>query len=247
MKTMDDGVEILAMSRAQAYLWLQAALGYAPEPDMLEWTLAEQNMSALAAFEESDLPFSKALRSVMADVDALRSDEGAKRELAASAYTRLFIGPDTLPVRPWESSWRGSDESLFQERTLEVRRAYFAEGYVCAGYPHVADDYIAMELDFMASLGVRLVEALERSNGEEARRLAVSSRAFLRDHMLTWVPEYAKACSSLPADYGFYIDVVQLTKEFLRLDDTALVELIDAFGTRQGERAYGQGDRHTKS
>lgn len=247
MKALDDDIEILAMSRAQAYLWLQAALGYAPEPDMLEWTLAEQNMSALAAFEESDLLFSTALRSVMADVDALRSDEGEKRELLATTYTRLFVGPDALPVRPWESSWRGSDESLFQECTLEVRRTYFAEGYVCAGYPHVADDHIAIELDFMASLGMRLVEALERSDEEEARRLVVSSRAFLHDHMLTWVPEYAEACSSLPTDYGFYVDVVQLAKEFLRLDDASLVELIGALGTRQGERAYGQGDRHTKS
>lgn len=247
MRTKDGDIELLAMSRSQAYLWFQAVLGYAPVPAVLEWVLAEENVSALAVFCEADLCFRAAQEAAMLEVEALRAHDDAGRERASAAYARLFVGPEALPVRPWESSWRGSDESLFQERTLEVRRAYFAEGYVCSGYPHVADDHIAIELDFMASLGVRMVEALGRPDALEARRLVHSSHSFLCGHAMAWMPDYAEACSTLPASYGLYVRVVQLLKEFLRLDETALVELGDALEARQGERAYGQGDGCTKS
>ena len=41
------------------------------------------------------------------------------------------------PPPPWESVYRGKQEFLFTDITLEVRDFYCSQGYLPQGYPHV--------------------------------------------------------------------------------------------------------------
>ena len=104
-----------------------------------------------------------------------------------SVYTKLFIGPAKLPAPPWESVYATGEPLLFQESTLAVREAYRRAGYAAAGYPHEADDHLAVELDFMATLASDARAAYEAGDKGRSADLLSVQRDFLREHLLAWV------------------------------------------------------------
>ncbi len=106
-------------------------------------------------------------------VDALMGEQGAEplaalaeaaarvRETGDSgvdklegAYNRLFVGPAKPEAGPWESLHRGKEGTLFCQTTLDVRRCYVEQGLIPQSYPHVADDHVALEIDFVRRLGM---------------------------------------------------------------------------------------------
>lgn len=52
----------------------------------------------------------------------LRCDMSPANETRAAAWQRLFIGPGTLPAPPWGSVWLDSENVLFGESMLVLRR-----------------------------------------------------------------------------------------------------------------------------
>ena len=56
-------------------------------------------------------------------------------------------------------------------------------------YPRVADDHIALECAFMAALARK---SLEVQDDEELACLEAGQRAFLQDHFLRWIGDYAR-------------------------------------------------------
>jgi putative dimethyl sulfoxide reductase chaperone len=243
-----ERIALLAMLRAQAYRWFQTALGYEPCADVVAWLGSDEAASALDAATCGDTEAQASWTRVRGALAAAHAGgrDGVPPDAVladlARAYTRLFVGPEALSVKPWESSWLGGDESLFQESTLEVRRTYLAEGFLAQGYPHIADDHVAIELDFMAALADELVAAVERVDAAEALRFVDVSQRFLHAHLLRWVLRYARALSSESPQGGFYADVVHLAHRFLTLDERLLVEAKGALGNCRGEHADGQGN-----
>ncbi len=136
-------------------------------------------------------------------------------------YTRLFIGPQRLEAQPWESVYLSDDNLLFQESTLEVRRAYLSEGLLPAEYPHVADDHIALELAFLACLSKRLDD--KGTSRGQAHRLVCVQRDFLDNHLLRWVRDYADRMRA--ADDGLYRAAVDAMAAFVAADREALEEI----------------------
>lgn len=134
-----------------------------------------------------------------------------------SDYTRLFVGPAALAAPPWESQYRGVGSSLFQETTLAVRREYRQQGFSPDGLARVADDHIALELDFMKHLASEaLFRHVEADSGEVSRLLQVQE-AFLDEHLLCWADDFAQRVVAEESSL-FYAGLARMLVFFLQAD-----------------------------
>ena len=102
---------------------------------------------------------------------------------------------------------------LFQKETLAVRRAYKAEGLEIDKLHHEPDDHVAYELEFVAALAEREAEALREGRAEDAAHAASARRAFLENHLLTWVDMWCDRMDE-HARTAFYQGVSALVRGF---------------------------------
>lgn len=132
-------------------------------------------------------------------------------------YTKLFIGPGHLDAPPWESPYVGKEGLLFQESTLKVRYEYADSGYLPQDYPRVADDHIALMMDYMAHMAKRTAAAFSGATSDDVSDLAAKQSRFIENHLLNWVPEYARKLEE--ADAGeFYALAVRCALDFFEQD-----------------------------
>ena len=103
-------------------------------------------------------------------------------------FNRLFVGPGEMLAPPWESVHRSKTKLTFQEPTLQVRALYEAFGVRAPALHREPDDHLALELDFLATLSERAVEAADAGDGEQLDRCLQAQRDFLQDHLLAWAP-----------------------------------------------------------
>lgn len=204
---MDREIAQLVLAN-RSYLYNLLARGYAEEADeaFLQALVHEhaRRQMALVEHELTDdvlVVFDELL-------EAVRSDgfcERIRRE-----YVEAFVGPGTLKARPWETVHLGESHALFQPELLPVREAYRAAGFLPARYPHVQDDFIGLELDFLAKLADAALAALEAGDEALANERLRQSRDFLEAHLLRWVDSLA---DSMTAQYddGFFARFTRLT------------------------------------
>lgn len=239
---------LLMLARQRAYSWFQALLGAEPCADTLAAALSDDALDALAFFageEGAAGAFGEALKNVREHQVAWRADPEGFLDAARSAYGVLFVGPDHLPAPPWESCYREGSRALFQATTLEVRKAYFEDGLLPEGYPNVADDHLAIELDYLAALGARASAALEAGDCAHAARALARPDGFRVSHLLKWVPAFACDLDNVPEVHHLFADVVQLLHRFLVLDGDVTGEMLGALGALRGERDGAETD-HTE-
>ena len=210
--------ESVLAARHLLYAQFQALLGSKPTAE----ALAAVDADLLGeAFLEVGLAQPRAL------IDALHGAADAMAQgddSLADAYTRCFEGPGRLPAPVWESVYFSGDPSLFQESTLRVRNAYRAAGFIPAQYPHVADDHVAIELDFMRALAQLAVAAQEGSR-EQAAALA-TSKAFLDQHLGRWAGMYAQRLEDAGANW-FYAAAARALCSFVEHDRDVLLKAAD--------------------
>ncbi len=126
-------------------------------------------------------------------------------------FNRLFVGPGEMLAPPWESVHRSKTKLTFQESTLQVRALYEAFGVQAPALHREPDDHLALELDFLAALSERAVEAARGGDGEQLERCLQAQRDFLRDHLLAWAP----ACLALVerhAETDYYRGAARLAR-----------------------------------
>lgn len=214
-----DGLSIALTGRTYLYSIFHSLLGFEPTNETLAAWSNETTEQALGLF----LPIERPAEMVDREAEsAFQQDREDPLDQVKNEYTRLFVGPSDLVAPPWESVYMTSERLLFQESTLAVRDAYRSEGFIPAEYPHVADDHIALELDFMARLALRAQDAYERKNESEAVAALKSSESFLSEHLLQWVPLYLAGIRRA-ANARFYPVVVGRLSKFVAFDK-ALVE-----------------------
>lgn len=221
-----DDMGMLLEARAFAYHAMHAIFGMEPSEDSLK-VYQEGVFSDLGAILD-DEGFEDAA-SAMIDLEkAARS--AADVDMLVSAYTLMLIGPGELPASPWESTYQSNERVLFQESTLDVRKAYVSQGLIPAGYPHVADDHISIECDFLAKMGDRISEAYGMKDGLKLAEHAKTSKIFLDKHLLTWVGRFRDglcACdvpSRNPAG-TFYVRAAIALAQFAAADSVLLERL----------------------
>lgn len=248
----ETGETVLA-GRCYLYRLGQRLFGSEPTEELLEAAFSSFARDAFGMFVDLDADETADAICVL-DIarTTFESDRPAFVEEAREAYTRLFLGPSTLPSPPWESVHVPGDRTLFNATTLKVRRFYAEKGFRSQEYPHVADDHLAIELDFLTALSQKSLEALRASNIETARTLLDDQRDFLIAHPARWTDAFAKklvehlSTSESPAPVAFYGALASATAAFIACDlevvDGMLASLSEANNhnltgiDKQGER-----------
>ncbi|ACV21137.1 uncharacterized component of anaerobic dehydrogenase [Slackia heliotrinireducens DSM 20476] len=76
--------------------------------------------------------------------------------------------------------------------TLGVRNAYKAHGFIPQRYPHVPDDHLALELDFIAALTAEALQACQAGDIDAASKHEADAVQFTHDHLSAWAPFFAE-------------------------------------------------------
>ena len=178
-------------------------------------------VSVSVAVEETGEPLESCVAALQAAARACL--EGGEDALDAldSAYTRLFVGPRCPEAAPWESAYVGDEGLLFQPSTLAVRKAYVSQGLIPSRYPRIAEDHLAIELGFLASLGQRAADAYREGDADGFVDAVTASREFLDEHLRRWLPPFCEAldrsdCGPLYREASWMLDAfIQADAAFL--------------------------------
>lgn len=214
---MDDSTKLVLGNRRFLYALVHRAFASEPDAALLAVVLDEHARDECSLLDDAD-GAGLSLWRALAD-EAACDEDGRLR----SEYTRLFLGPEKLPAPPWESVYVNGEPLLFQESTLAVRDAYRRAGYLAAGYPREADDHVAIELDFMATLASKSCEAAVLDREALAVQLA-----FLEEHLLVWMDSFAERLCACDTVSGFYPSFARLAALVCRRDAEVLKELLAA-------------------
>lgn len=209
---VNDEIAVLMECRAFIYKLFQCLSGMEPTSELLSALRNDDTRVALDLLcgdraEYGDI-YTELCAAAETHADDLRGE-----------YTRHFIGPRSLIAPPWESVYRSDEHLLFDKNTLKVREIYKDNGYIPEGYPSVADDHLALELDFMRLLAERLLLAYEAADRDSVYDLYGHTVKFLNEHLLVWVPEYSRR---LQGHGVFYPLAGLLLCEVLKADKTLL-------------------------
>ena len=218
--------EIILASRVLLYKLFHKTFGREPDAAFLH-VLADPAVGeafSLFSSEESDT-MSKA-SAFVASAGQKAGDESYLSELHHE-YMRLFIGPEKLIAPPWESVYRSKSGLLFQENTLTVREIYHKHGFQPEGYPHVADDSLALELDFMGRMAERSLAALAQGDAGEFAASLTTQESFLRIHLLFFLPKLLERMEH-SAFRLFYPQMTQILLAFAQLDLELVQDMMKA-------------------
>jgi len=151
--------------------------------------------------------------------------DNVKLELAAE-YAGLFLGVRQMPPHPSESVFTSADHLMMQRARDDVLKIYRSMGMEKVAKFTEPEDHIAIELQFMAYLSGKTIEALRSDNREEGKKCLEMQRDFLNDHLTKWVPMLV-ADILKGARREFYKAVAKVTQGYVRMDAEVVAEMID--------------------
>ena len=214
----DKELEAILSNRVFLYTLFGRLMGEEPTEALLELLRDVQTADELAFF--GDTP------SHYAELLALAADETTTLDMLLSEYAYFFSGPGSLPSPPWESVHISGRRQIFQESTLDVRNFYRSQGFLPAAYPHVADDHIAIELNFMAALSARSLARLHEKDPTSLEYTLKKQAEFLDTHLLTWIDSFVAGLEHQSRTGPFYILAARSVACFIGKDKELLEELL---------------------
>lgn len=223
-KTLES-VQILLAGTTYMYQLFQSIFGNEPSAKQIEILMGETSKNAFDIFRTANQPdYDKSIEHLNRLKQYFNRNKEAALEQISSEYTHLLIGPHKLLAPPWESVYSSKERLLFQESTLKVRQVYVKHNFIPAEYPHVADDHLALELDFMANLSNLTEKAYDEQDMERVLWLLDEQKSFLKEHLLAWVPEFAEKIQESPTLY-LYPNMATMLKEFLEIQLEVIEEI----------------------
>lgn len=237
-REMDFQIEIsqLAMTRANYYGFLSRWYAGPLDQESLR-PILDKNLSSplTVALPKQMRRGFKTLADFLAE-----SKSNAPKERCTSVsveFTRLFRAPNRQysPPPPYESVYLSESGQVFQESTIVVLNEYRRFGLSlvdwCKGEP---PDHISFELDFMRFLCAEEAEAWKAADFGKVSTLLRAEKAFLENHLLTWVP---KLCQNIKVygQLGLFKGLADLTEGWIRLDRDLVQECFSAIYQLQPE------------
>ena len=219
----EQGIEIISAARTAVYRLLHAVFGGDPNQNTLETLCNGSLMQVVSVFCDEGNTLHRAVCKLEKSAKSAIAAGPEALDVLSSLYCRLFVGPGKVEADPWESVYNEGEAMLFQQSTLDVRKAYVAQGLIPQSYPHVADDHIALELDFMGMLSERMDKALA-NHDDNLISLCAASTDFLEKHMLQWVPKFCTRVECAK-EAGIYRDAAGVLREFIAIDYDVLNEI----------------------
>lgn len=142
-------------------------------------------------------------------------------EELSEEYTRLFIGPNQVPISLYESAFRQPGTLLMQDTTANVRNQYLASAMVADGIINLPEDHLAIELEFIYALAKESLQILENNNNLPIfLQNLEQQRKFIQDRT-DWIEAIVRKVDEYSQNRGinevFYLlkDVVQDDLSFI--------------------------------
>lgn len=207
-------------------------MGAQERKDVLAERAATYELLAGLFLQEATAGFLERLRDDAAFADGPLGDYAASlngvdaeqaRIEAAADYAALFLGMSAQPVPPYESVYTSELQLLMQEARDKAVEAYRANGFTAAVDFSLPEDHAGVELQFMARLCRAELAALDAGDEAEAGQLADAQAAFLREHLLSWMPQLCDDVEKR-AKTGLYRGLAQMTRQFLEFEREELAE-----------------------
>ncbi len=132
------------------------------------------------------------------------------------AYESLFAG-----------SISGDSAIFFQEPRTNDLAAYRREHIQVDPEIHLPEDHLSFELSFMADLSAKAIAAYSAGDIAETARLLQVSSDFLQNNILCWYGSFFDRALKI-IETRFYRGVLEATYGYLKLDQEALADLIEA-------------------
>jgi len=192
-----------------------ASAPLAPEEDSAGMGAGEDLAAALLA---------EGLR-LMQTTLALESDT-LRRDLNVD-YTAAFYGISQYGKQvatPYESVFKGERRELYGSKRTEVFNAVKRNRLRLKEGVDLPEDHLSFELQYLAVLCERAAEQLTGGDREGALRDVRQQRAFIQEHVLSWIDDLADVANNL-LELDFYRGVLMATKGFLTLADAELAEI----------------------
>lgn len=151
----------------------------------------------------------------------------AQTELAVD-FARLFLVRTSKTKDapyPYESVYTSDEHITMADARDAVLASYREEGLSkCASW-HLAEDHLALELEFEQVLCTRTINALRTGDEAEAQRLLNKQGEFLTQHLLSWTEPFFEAMEHT-AHTSFYRGLARFTEGFLEEDNHFLASLV---------------------
>ena len=217
-----DSIAILLVNRTYLYRLLQNFFGNEPTLNVLNILYSDHTRTALELLSIED-----GLHGIKDFIKQLETNKDDTLEKCCSEYTRLFIGPTTLPAPPWESVYLTKERLIFQESTLKVRQCYLKYNFLPVNYRSEADDHLALELDFMANLSQLTESVFQDGKINEGVQILMDQKAFLEQHLLVWVPQFVSELEAATS-HPLYREMASILREFLQADLNVIDQILDS-------------------
>ena len=151
--------------------------------------------------------------------------ESVRLDLAVE-FARLFLGVGHMRFHPSESSYMTREHLVMQKPRDLVVKVYRDMGAAKVNGFAEPEDYIALELQFMAYLCEKTNIALRGDDLLATRKYLEVQRDFLNEHLGKWVPKLtADIIRSSKSE--FYKSAAKITKGYVEEDKKTVLEMID--------------------
>jgi len=142
-------------------------------------------------------------------------DQNDDFDLLKVEFTRLFIGPYSLPAPPYGSVYIENERKVMGDSTMDARKRYQHFGLdIPANFKNVPD-HITVELEFMFFLIFKEIVHIQSNVPDQAQELLLHQKAFHTDLLNIWIPEFTD-CVIEHAEIEFYRNLATTTKIFIR-------------------------------
>lgn len=130
-------------------------------------------------------------------------------------YAKLFVGPFEVLAPPYGSVYLDNSERVMTESTMDVMDRYREVG-LDTDIDEPAD-HVAAELEFMYVLVVREIEAISKSNHDDAVEYLRRQQDFLNRHLGRWIADFTDEVTDY-AETDFYRTLARETESFVTND-----------------------------
>ncbi len=141
-------------------------------------------------------------------------DQSCDWEILRIEYTRLFIGPYSLPAPPYGSVYIENERKVMGDSSMDAKKRYQSFGLDISNSIKEVPDHIAVELEFMFFLIYKEIENIQSNDPEQTQEIIYHQKSFLSDHLNMWIPDFTD-CVIENAGTEFYRNLAKATKIFV--------------------------------
>jgi TorA-specific chaperone len=212
---VDVSTAVVSRNRAALYHWFSLAFIAPPEAAQvtsLQQGQAHELLLSLQSFEAATGAI-QAMQQVL--------DSGPAGQVTASlqaAHARLFDGAggfDAAP--PYRSIYTSERGLLYQQATADMQGWLQQLQLGIASAVHEPADHLALQLEVMSELALRLAAVQERDADPDTGAHVAQQVGFLDTQLLNWVALFAQRLAEVDA-LGFHAGLAALLVVVLQQD-----------------------------